>query len=302
MNLTAAIFAGQGAQAIGMGKDLAETFPECRALFQEASEALGYDLAAVCNEGPLEKLTQTSVCQPAIFTVSACCLAALRLRAPTFAFQATAGLSLGEWTALYAANAIDFVQGVRILEARGRFMQAACDETPSGMITLLKIAPEKAQEIADTAGLTTANLNAADQVVYAGSKEAIAAAEAAAKAAGARPVVLNVAGAYHSPFMTSAAAKFKAFLSSETFRAPEVPVYANATGLPHGDAASIHDAMVTQITSPVRWMDTVAALSRAGIDRFAEFGPGKTLSALVKKTAPTATAVNVSDIPSLNAV
>jgi len=300
MSHTAALFVGQGAQAIGMGKDLAEAFPECRTLFQVASQALGYDLVAVCNEGPIEKLTQTSICQPAIFTVSACCFTALRLRKPDFSFQATAGLSLGEWTALYAAGVISFEQGIRILQARGRFMQEACEEAPSGMITFLKIAPEKAQEIADKAGLSTANINAADQIVYSGSKDAIAAAEVEGKVAGARAVVLAVAGGYHSPFMASAAAKLKDFLAGETFRAPEVPVYSNVTGEKHGNPDAIRDAMVAQVTSSVRWMDTVNAMIRDGFGTFAEFGPGKTLSGLVKKTAPAVVTANVSDILTLD--
>jgi len=301
MSHVAAIFAGQGAQAIGMGRDLAEAFPECRALFYNASQVLGYDLAAVCNEGPIEKLTQTSICQPAIFTVSACCLAALRLRKPSFAFQAAAGLSLGEWTALYAAGVISFEQGVHILAARGKFMQEACEETPSGMVTFSKIDPLKFPDLAAKTGLHAANFNTASQVVYSGSKDAIATAEAEARALGGRAIVLAVAGGYHSPFMASAATKLKAFLSGETFCAPKIPVYSNVTGERHGGPDAIRDAMVAQVTSSVRWMDTVGAMTRDGISHFTEFGPGQILSGLVKKTAPTAITSSVSDIVTLEA-
>ena len=300
---TASIFAGQGAQAVGMGKDVEAAFPSCKALFTKASEVLGYDLAKTCFEGPAELLTKTSVCQPAIFVVSACCFAALRERKPTFAFAAAAGLSLGEWTALYAAEVVSFEQAVRILEARGRFMQEACDESPSGMITILKAPMDKVQEIAEKTGLSIANINSADQVVYSGTKDAIAAAEAEAKAAGARPVVLQVAGGYHSRFMASAATKLEAFLANETFKSPAIPVYSNVTGKPHGNSSDeIRKAMVAQVTGTVRWMDVVSNMAAAGMTRFVEFGPGKTLSGLVKKIRPEAAVANVADMATLETV
>ena len=302
MNSRAAVFAGQGAQAVGMGKDLAEAHAECRDLFDRASDVLGYDLARVCFEGPDSELTKTSVCQPAIFVVSAAALAALKVRKPDFEFQFAAGLSLGEWTALYAAGVISFEQGVRILEARGRFMQEACDELPGGMVSVMRLPLEQVQRIAEETGLTMANINSAEQIVLSGTKDAVAAAEAAAKAAGGRGIVLNVAGAYHSPLMASAATKLDAVLASETFNAPSVPVVSNVTGEPHGSVEDIRINMLRQVTGSVRWLDSVQWMGAQGVGQFVEFGPGKTLSGLIKRIVPEAATLNVADLAQAEAV
>ena len=302
---TVAMFAGQGAQAVGMGRDLAEAIPACRELFDRANEALGYDLASVCFEGPIEKLTRTDVCQPAIFVMSAACLAAVRERYPDFAFDYAAGLSLGEWTALYAAGAIGFEQGVRILEARGRFMQEACDARPGTMVCILRLAPEKVAEICDATGATMANINSAEQIVLSGTHEACDAAARLAAEAGGRAVPLTVAGAYHSPFMESAAKALAETLAGEEFKTPSVPVLSNVTGRPHApDAASIRQAMVDQVTHPVRWLGTVEWLRspETGVERFVEFGPGKTLSGLVKRIDRAAVAQNVDGLAAVDAL
>jgi [acyl-carrier-protein] S-malonyltransferase len=299
---TAAMFAGQGAQAVGMGKDLAEAFPACRDLFDRANDALGYDLAKTCFEGPLETLTRTDVCQPAIFVVSAACLAAARERAPAFAFDYACGLSLGEWTALYAAGVVGFEQCVRILEARGRFMQEACDATPSTMVCILRLPYDKVEALCAASGATMANINSAEQIVLSGSPDACTAAARLAAEAGGRAVPLAVAGAYHSPFMAPAAKALESFLAKEEFHAPAVPVLSNVTGRPHApDTDSIRRAMVAQVTHPVRWLDSVLWLrsSEAGVGRFVEFGPGKTLSGLVRRIDRTATAANVATLADL---
>lgn len=295
MSRTAAIFAGQGAQAAGMGRDLAATFPECKALFDRANDALGFDLAKLCFEGPDTELTKTNIAQPGIFVVSAACLAALRAKKPGFAFEVVAGLSLGEWTALYAAGVVSFDQAVRILEARGRFMQEACEERAGGMVSVMRLTVEQIQAIATQTGLTMANINSTEQIVLSGTKDGVAAAEAAVKAAGGRAVVLNVAGAYHSPLMASAAAKLGAFLAKETFQAPSCTVLSNVTGQPHGGPDAIRAAMVAQVTGSVRWLDSVNWSTANGVDRFVEFGPGKTLTGLVKRIAPAVAAFNVAD-------
>ena len=302
---TAALFAGQGAQAVGMGKDLADAFPVCKGLFRRANEALGYDLASVCFEGPMEKLTRTDVCQPAIFVVSAACLAAVRERKPDFAFDYAAGLSLGEWTALYAAGVVGFEQCVRILEARGRFMQEACDATPSTMVCLLRLPYEKVAEICAASGATMANINSAEQIVLSGTRETCDAAAKLAAEAGGRAVPLAVAGAYHSPFMAPAAKALADVLAKEEFLAPSVPVLSNVTGRPHAaDAASIRQAMVDQVTHPVRWLDTVTWLRTpdVAVERFVEFGPGKTLSGLVKRIDRAATALSVDGLAAIDAL
>ena len=301
---TVAMFAGQGAQAVGMGRDLADAIPVCRELFDRANEALGYDLASVCFEGPIERLTRTDVCQPAIFVMSAACLAAVRERHPDFAFDYAAGLSLGEWTALYAAGAVGFEQCVRILEARGRFMQEACDARPGTMVCLLRLAPEKVAEICAASGATMANINSAEQIVLSGSPESCADAARLAGEAGGRAVPLTVAGAYHSPFMEPAAKALADVLAKEEFRVPSVPVLSNVTGRPHApDAEAIRQAMVDQVTHPVRWLDTVTWLRTPEADagRFVEFGPGKTLSGLVKRIDRAAVAQNVDGLAAVDA-
>lgn len=295
MSHIAAVFAGQGAQAVGMGRDLTEAFPACKALFQRANDVLGFDLAKTCFEGPDTELTKTSICQPAIFVVSAACLAALRAKKPDFAFTVSAGLSLGEWTALHAAGVVSFDQAVRILEARGRFMQEACEERAGGMVSVMRLTIEQIQAIAIQSGLTMANINSSEQIVLSGPKEGVVAAEAAVKAANGRAVVLNVAGAYHSPLMASAAAKLEAVLAKETFQVPSVPVLSNVTGQPHGGPDAIRKAMVAQVTGSVRWLDSVNWCAANGVERYVEFGPGKTLTGLIKRIAPAAAVFNVAD-------
>ena len=294
MNNIAGIFAGQGAQAVGMGKDLAETHAECAELFAKADDILGFSLSKICFEGPAEELTKTNICQPAIFVMSAACLTALRKLRPGLGFGCVAGLSLGEWTALWAAGTVSFEETVKILEARGRFMQEACDAAPSGMVTILKVGVDTAREIADATDCTVANYNAAEQTVLSGSKEQVAAAEKLATEKGARAIVLQVAGGYHSRFMAPAAEKFAAVLASAKITAPSIPVMSNFTGLPHGSPDEIKQAMLEQITGSVRWIDNVAWMGGHSATKFVEFGPGKVLTGLVKRALPEAALFNVS--------
>jgi len=294
------LFAGQGTQTPGMGKDLAAAWPSCRALFDKANEVLGYDLAKLCFEGPASELTKTVHCQPAIFTVSAACLEAWKKAGRTEPPVVAAGLSLGEWTALYAAGVISFEDGLRVLAARGRLMQEACDAEPGGMISLIGLPDEKVLEIAQAAGTTPANFNAPGQIVLSGSAAAIAEAERLAKEAGAkRAIRLPVAGAYHSSLMARAAEGLKAVLEGVTFQPPAFPVLSNVTGKPHGDPASIREAMVRQVTSSVQWTESVAAMKAMGVDRYIEFGPGAVLTGLVKRMDEKAELLNVSDVPTL---
>lgn len=294
MNNIAGIFAGQGAQAVGMGKDLAETHAECAELFAKADDILGFSLSKICFEGPAEELTKTNICQPAIFVMSAACLTALRKLRPGLGFGCVAGLSLGEWTALWAAGTVSFEETVKILEARGRFMQEACDAAPSGMVTILKVGVDTAREIADATDCTVANYNAAEQTVLSGSKEQVAAAEKLAAEKGARAIVLQVAGGYHSKFMAPAAEKFAAVLASAKITAPSIPVMSNFTGLPHGSPDEIKQAMLEQISGSVRWTDNVAWMGGHSATKFVEFGPGKVLTGLVKRALPEAALFNVS--------
>jgi len=292
------VFAGQGAQAVGMGKDLADVYPECRALFQKADEVLGFPLSKLCWEGPIEELTKSNNCQPAIFVTSVACLAALRHEVPGVAFDAMAGLSLGEWSALHAAGALAFEDALRILEARGRFMQAACAEREGGMVSIMgALTMEKLKQICAATGVEIANINSPEQVVLSGPKAAIPEAEKMAVAAGAkRAIVLNVAGAFHSSLMQPAAVKLAEFLKTVVFKAPALPVVANVTGQPHGRPDAIRHAMVQQVTSPVRWVESVQWSLGQGIRTFAECGPGKVLSGLIKRIDKDAVACDVQNV------
>ena len=284
----AALFAGQGAQAVGMGRDLAESRPECKALFDRADAILGWSLSEAVFEGPIERLTRTDVCQPAIFVASAAAWTAFRALAPAVPFAAMAGLSLGEWTALWAAGAVSFDDAVRVLAARGRFMQEACDAAPSAMVSVLKLDAAACEAVAAETGCAVTNYNAALQTVLGGTPDQVAAAAAAATAKGGRAVVLKTAGAYHSPFMAPAAEKLAPVLAGVEIKAPSVPVLSNFTGKPHGDPDDIRAAMLAQIAHPVRWTDDVAAMTALGAGTFVEFGPGAVLTGMLKRALPEA--------------
>lgn len=294
MNNIAAVFAGQGAQAVGMGKDLADAYPECAELFKKADEILGFKLSTLCFEGPAEELTKTNICQPAIFVMSAACFTAFRKLKPAVTFSAFAGLSLGEWTALWASGAISFEQIVRILEARGRFMQEACDAQPSGMVSIVRASVEVAREIATATGCTVSNYNSPEQTVLSGTKEQIEAATARAAEKKARAVVLPVAGAYHSAFMVPAAVKLAAKLAEAEIKTPSIPVLSNFTGEPHGSPDAIRQALLAQVTGSVRWTDNINWMGTNGVTTFIEFGPGKVLTGLIKRTLPEAALYNVA--------
>ncbi len=293
------IFAGQGAQVPGMGKDFAED-AEIGALFTRANAVLGFDLAKVCFEGPAEELTKSNVCQPAIFTVSVAAFRAFQKRCPQVTFQMAAGLSLGEWTALHVAGVLDFDSALKILEARGRFMQQACEEQPGGMVSIMGATAEQLQTLCEKAGITAANINSDAQVVLSGCKDGIAVAVQVAGELGVKAIPLPVAGAFHSPLMASARAKLASVLDSVTFQAPKMPVLANVSGALHSsDPAAIKEAMLRQVTESVRWCDCVRCAIGAGVTEFVEFGPGKVLSGLVKRIDKSVKTVNVQDVPSL---
>jgi len=299
MSDTVCIFAGQGAQVPGMGKDLSAD-PEISALFTRANEVLGFDLASVCFDGPAEALTKSNVCQPAIFTVSVAAFRAFQKRSPNVAFKMAAGLSLGEWTALHVAGVLDFDSTLKVLESRGRFMQQACEEQESGMISIMGATPEQLQTICDKAGITVANINSDAQVVLSGLKTGIATAAQTAGELGVKAIVLNVAGAFHSPLMASARAKLAGVIEGVPFQSPKMPVLSNVTGRLHdSDPAAIKDAMLRQVTDSVRWCDCVRCAIDAGAKSFVEFGPGKVLSGLIRRIDKTVGTFNVQDAASL---
>src|SRR6266540_3323650 len=211
MTKTALLFAGQGAQVVGMGKDLAEAFPTARTLFERANAALGYDLAAICFCGPEAELTKTENAQPGIYVVSWIALQLLKERSPSFRFEAAAGLSLGEFTALAAAGAVSFEDGLKLVGERGRFMQEACEETQGAMAAVIDLDEAATREICAQAGVELANLNCPGQIVLSGEADRIAQACDLARAKGAKKALpLSVAGAYHSKLMSSAQFKLRA--------------------------------------------------------------------------------------------
>ena len=294
------IFAGQGAQVPGMGRDFAEADSEVMALFDKANAVLGFDLKKICFEGPAEELTKSNVCQPAIFVTSYAAYLMLQKRKPT-EFACAAGLSLGEWGALCAAGVLDFDATLKVLEARGRFMQEACAATPSGMIAIVGATPDQLQALCEATGCTVANVNSASQQVLSGSKDAIAAAAVKAKELGIkRAIPLATAGAFHSPFMQSAREKLAAVLETVSFNPPKFPVLSNVTGEPHSDDPEVIKAtMLEQVTGTTNWAKDVETAKSLGATTFVEFGPGKVLSGLVKKIDATLVTANVADMASL---
>ena len=285
-----------------MGRDFAEADSEVMALFDKANAVLGFDLKKICFEGPAEELTKSNVCQPAIFVTSYAAYLMLQKRKPT-EFACAAGLSLGEWGALCAAGVLDFDATLKVLEARGRFMQEACAATPSGMIAIVGATPDQLQALCEATGCTVANVNSAAQQVLSGSKDAIAAAAVKAKELGIkRAIPLATAGAFHSPFMQSAREKLAAVLETISFNPPKFPVLSNVTGEPHSDdPAVIKATMLEQVTGTTNWAKDVETAKSLGATTFVEFGPGKVLSGLVKKIDATLVTANVADMASLEA-
>lgn len=297
----ALVFAGQGAQAVGMGRDLSEAFPECRALFERADAALGYALSKICFEGPEATLTQSNHCQPAIFVASLAAHRALLLQLPSLTFSGTAGLSLGEWTALHVAGALTFEDALCALEARGRFMQEACQEADGAMVSVMGLDLEQLHKVAAAAGVELANLNSREQTVLSGPRAGIVQAEQLAKAAGAKKtIMLNVAGAFHSQLMQPAADRLASVLADIEFRTPAIPVLSNVTAEPHGDPEQMRRDLVRQVTHPVRWYGSIEWFAQNGVTGYVECGPGRVLSSLIKRTQVDARVANVQDLGSLN--
>src|SRR5690242_6130744 len=300
MSKTALLFAGQGAQVVGMGKDLAGAFPSARVWFDRANAALGFDLAAICFDGPDAELTRTENAQPGIFLVSWVALQLLRERVPDLKFEAAAGLSLGEFTALTAAGVMSFEDGLRVVRQRGRFMQEACDATHGGMAAVIGLDETPTREVCAAAGVVLANLNCPGQLVISGESEKITKALELAKARGAkRAIPLPVAGAYHSPLMAGAQPKLQAELAKIKLSSPAITVVSNVTARPHTTPDQIAAQLVEQVTSSVRWEESMRCLLAQGFTRFIELGPGTALSGFMKRIDRNARTLNVADAASL---
>jgi [acyl-carrier-protein] S-malonyltransferase len=280
---------GQGAQAVGMGKALAEASPVARDVFDSANRILGSDLQSLCFTGPEDRLNQTDISQPAIYVTGVACYrsAVERKIFDPAAVTAYAGLSLGEYTALHLAGVFSFEDGLRLVAARGRYMQEAAVASPSGMVAILGADEAVVRDICEKAAggevLVPANFNAPGQIVISGSKGACERALGVAEAAGVKATALKVAGAFHSPLMQSGADKMRDELAKVKFDLPAKTVYSNVTAKPHGDSVSIKKLLVEQIVSPVRWEQTVQTLVAGGEARFIELQPGRTLAGLAKR-------------------
>jgi len=302
MKSLAWMFPGQGAQSAGMGRDLFDRSSEARDMFHRAGEILGFDLARACFEGPEAELTRSDRAQPAIFTVSAAFAAAFRSARPELAWAVASGLSSGEWAALYVGEAIRFEDAVRVLQARGRFMQRACEENPGGMTSVIGVSANALEEICARSGAEIANFNSPEQTVLSGRLDALEAAERLAAEAGARRVIrLNVAGAFHSSLMKPAADQLAVLLKDVIFHPTSIPVLSNVTGRPHGGPEDIRQAMVRQVTGSVRWVECVRHMTGMGVGRMVECGPGRALTGLAKRIDKTAELHTISDLPSLDA-
>ncbi len=293
---TAFVFPGQGAQQVGMGKDLAP-LPAARAIFDEADRVLGFPLSALMFDGPKEQLDDTFNTQPALFTIGAALLALLPDRAPAF----VAGHSLGEYTALYAAGVFDFADGLRLVRERGRLMKSAGEQNPGSMAALIGLDDETVHGLCTAiGGVQVANYNSPGQVVISGKREAVASAMQAARERKARLVTpLDVSIASHSLLMEPVVDRFAEAVQRTPMRPPRLTVIGNVGALPLGDVEQVRAELIRQPVSSVQWTQSVAYMAGHGADTFVEIGPGKVLTGLIKRIARSARLLNVGDAASL---
>ncbi len=295
------VFPGQGAQAVGMGRDLYEAFPAARAVFDEADAALGFALSALCFEGPAEELTRTINAQPALLTTSYACLAAARETGALPAADFVAGHSLGEYTALAAAGALSFGDAVRLARERGRLMHEAGLLQPGTMAAILGLDEGVLAEICRETGTVIANFNCPGQLVISGGVDSVARTVELAAARGAsRTVTLQVSGAFHSPLMQPAVEGMKAALAAVAFRDAAVPVIANVTARPVTQADDIRRELLDQLTSPVRWQRSMEYAIARGVTRIIEIGPGRVLTGLMRRIDRSVETANIGDAAAIS--
>jgi [acyl-carrier-protein] S-malonyltransferase len=302
MNSVVILFSGQGAQKVGMGKDLAEAYPVVKDLFEKADATLGYSLSDVMFEGPNEELTRTSRCQPALYVHGLACLAALKERLPELNPVATAGLSLGEFTAHCLAATFDFETGLSLVAQRGAFMEEACEATNGTMAAMIGGKEEAVAELAADCEIDVANYNTVGQLVVSGSQEGVDKAVAEAKSRGIRMAKkLNVAGAYHSRLMKSAQEKLAAVLADAEFNDPSIPVVCNFEARAVQGEEDIKSMLEQQVTGSVRWTASMQKLVADGHTTFIECGPGKVLAGLMGRISKEVTVISIEDTASLDA-
>jgi len=304
------LFPGQGAQVVGMGKDVAEAFPAAAEVFRKADDIVGFDLSVICFEGPSEKLNRTAISQPAIFVTSAAILEVLRASgvAERGVADVMAGLSLGEYTALYGAGLIDFEEALLLVKKRGEAMQASADEQEGSMVSIIGLDEEKVASVCSEASggelLQASNFNCPGQIVISGAKGACDRAEAAAVEHGAiKAVRLEVAGAFHTEMMASAAAALEEALSGCQIREPgEVQVIANIDAEYYASAEKIAKGLTKQLTQAILWQKCMERLIADGVEKFYEIGPGRVLTGLMRRINRKIRVVNISNVEALTAV
>ena len=303
MKKIALLFAGQGAQAVGMGKDLAGAYPNVAALFARADEVLGRSISSIAFTGPDEELTKTINCQPALYIHGLACLRALTDEAGELPIAAAAGLSLGEFTAHTAAGTFDFDTGLQLVARRAEFMQEACDTSNGAMAAMIGADESAVRDLAAQTDVDVANLNSPGQVVISGEAAKVALAVSLAKEAGVRrAATLNVAGAYHSRLMRSAYEKLAAVLEETPVGIPHFPVICNIDALPVTDAERIRETLREQVTGTVRWTECIERLiDHEKVDLLIELGPGKVLAGLASRIRKDFPCLSIGDVPSLKA-
>ncbi|MHC4323488.1 MAG: ACP S-malonyltransferase [Planctomycetota bacterium] len=304
---TAFLFPGQGAQVVGMGAEIAGSFPSAAEIFDKANDIVGYDLSGICFEGPAGQLSSTTISQPAIFTASAAILEVLRTETATGSIIAdvTAGLSLGEYSALYAAGVIGFEDALKLVQKRGQAMQAAADASEGAMVSIIGLDEETAKRICEQAGqgdlLEPVNFNCPGQIVISGDKKAcLRGKELAEKAGAIKAVPLDVAGAFHTSMMSGAAeALAKALADSEIKEPSQTQIIANIDAEYYQTGEKIKEGLVKQLTCPILWQKCMERLLADGIENFYEIGPGRVLTGLMRRINRKTKVVNISNLKAI---
>jgi [acyl-carrier-protein] S-malonyltransferase len=294
------VFSGQGAQSSGMGADICKSSPAAAMVFEKADEALGWSISDICFNGPDEKLTESRFCQPAIYTMSAACLAAFNEKYQDVRPLAIAGLSLGEFAALCASGVFSFEDGLKLVAKRGELMDTACSETQGGMASVLGANQNIIQEVCEECDIDIANLNCPGQIVISGEKIKVENAIKTLKEKGIRKIIpLKVAGAFHSRLMQSAADKFKEIIADVELKTPSIPVAQNFTGKFTNDIEEIRNNLVEQVAGSVLWEDCVKTVAGTGARQIIEFGPGKVLTGLIKRIEVNVATYNINSVESI---
>ncbi len=303
MSKIAYVFPGQGSQEVGMCLGLCESSPEARRVFKAADEVLGFPLSRLCFEGPAEELRQTINSQPAILTASVAYMMATRQLNGGRKADFLAGHSLGEYTALVAANVLDFVDALQLVRERGRLMQLSGEMEPGAMAAIIGLDAETVADVCTETGAQVANINCPGQLVVSGTREAVANAMDLSQARGAvGTVALEVSGAFHSELMRPAVEGMARAVESTSFRPPQLPVIANASAKPMTTVEEVKDELLQQLCSCVRWQPSVEYMTEAGVTTFVEVGPGIVLTKLIKRIARKAKALSMNDIDELKAL